>query len=352
MFSFRSLYRRRFPGGPAFSRPCSRPQLEELEGRLVLSNAVPVLGVATEPTAGNVQVRGALLATPSTPFTINVFATNNATNTSLGSVTVFTDLNGAASFTVTAALPPGDGTFFTATSTDLSGNTSASSAPISLTSSSISSFTGFNISPSVNLAYVTSVYALLLNRAPDSSALGWVTSLNNGASPSGIVNDIESSTEYLTDQVTALYNRYLSRPPDATGLQGWVSVLQSGGTLEQVGEHLVSSDEFFQAQGGTNTAFVTALYSQVLGRAGSPSEITGWVNFLNAGHTRFTVATSFFTAPEYQNDLVEGYYTLYLQRNADTPGLTTWTTSLTTGSTDQQVAANILGSQEGYGVWS
>ena len=40
--------------------------------------------------------------------------------------------------------------------------------------------------------------------------------------PSGVAQNIQSSSEYRTDVVTTYYNDLLSRPPDAAGLSGWV----------------------------------------------------------------------------------------------------------------------------------
>ena len=81
-------------------------------------------------------------------------------------------------------------------------------------------------------------------------------------------------------------------------------------------------------------------------------ELNGWVNALNAGESRLTVAAGFLTSTEYRTDLVESDYNLYLGRAADSAGLAGWVGLLQAGGTDQAVLAGILGSPEGFGKWS
>jgi hypothetical protein len=193
---------------------------------------------------------------------------------------------------------------------------------------------------------------VLLNRVPDPASVSWVNALNSGATPTSVVLGIEGGTEYLTDQVFALYNRYLGRTPDPMGEQAWVNLLLQGGTLEQVAEGLVSSPEYFQAHGGTNQGFVMGLYSQVLGRSPSTAELGAWVSALNGGEPRFAVAVSFLTSTEYRDGLVAADYSACLGRPADSAGQGGWVNALQSGATDQAVLAGILGSMEGFNKWS
>src|SRR5262249_23097838 len=137
-----------------------------------------------------------------------------------------------------------------------------------------------------NELFVASVYGLLLDRAPDAGSTFWVSALNSGASPMGVVLGIQGSTEYLMGQVDALYRRYLNRAPDAIGTQYWLRMLQQGGTLEAAAAGFVSAPEYFQLQGSTNQGYVLGLYRDVLGRTASPSELNGWVALLEAGASR------------------------------------------------------------------
>jgi len=285
-----------------------------------------------------------LTATANTTYTVEIFASPSSTppgqgKTFVGSLTVTTAANGFVSFVFSSSLPANAGSVLTATATDPHNNTSALSAAVAL---------GGN----ANSLFVASAYGLLLNRATDSGAAFWVNELNSGASSASVVLGIEGSTEYLTDQVVALYSRYLNRAPDSTGEQYWLNVLLQGGTLEQVAEGMVSSQEYFQDHGSTNQGYVTGLYNQVLGRSPSTSELNTWLNAMAGGESRMAVAVSFLTATEYRTDLVQTDFNFYLGRPADSSGLAYWVSALQAGSTDQAVLAGILGSPEGFGKWS
>jgi parallel beta-helix repeat protein len=309
-----------------------------------LNQPAPVLTGTFSPTPNTVQVTGTLKATANTTYTVEIFASPDGTppgqgKTLLGSLTVTTAANGFVPFVFSSSLPVNAGSAITATATDPQNNTSALSASISL---------GGN----ANNLFVASAYGLLLNRAPDAAASSWVQALNGKNSPASVVLGIEGSTEYLTDQVSALYARYLNRAPDSSGEQHWLNVLMHGGTLEQVAEGIVSSPEYFQDHGGTNQGYVMGLYQQVLGRTPSVSELNSWVSALNAGQSRLAVAIGFLTSTEYRTDLVEADYNLYLGRSADSTGLANWVAALQAGATDQAVLAGILGSAEGFRMWS
>ena len=308
------------------------------------NQAAPVLTGAFLPTPTTVEISGMLTAAPNATYTVEFFATSSITPPGqgqmlLGDISVTTNGIGIGVFVFSGTLAANPGGGFTATATSAANNTSAFSASIGFAGNS-------------NTLFVNSLYGLLLNRAPDSGSVGWVNALNSGASPTQVVLGIESSTEYLADQIDALYERYLNRAADATGLQNYLGLLLAGGTLEQVAEGLVSSQEYFQDHGSTNQGYVNGLYHDVLGRAGSPAEVNAWVVALDGGTSRDQVAVDFLTSTEYRTDLVTGYYSEFLGRAPDSAGLNGWVSALESGSTDQQVLAGILGSPEGFQKWS
>jgi hypothetical protein len=319
-----------------------------------------------------VQIGGVLnVAIPgessSLPYTIQVYATLNGVPAGqgqlfLGSVQVTTNVNGFAKFTLSnLSVPASDGTTFTATASLTESNQDGF---FTLSTSAFSNSIG---TTTANQAYVANVYLLLLNRVPDPSSSVWVNALNNGTTPAAVVLAIESSQEYLSDQVAAMYNRYLGRNPDSGGQQFWTSFLQAGGTFEEMAAQLTASSEYFAFRGGTNYEFVAGLYIQVLQRGVSPSEIPPWVTLLDNGVSRLDVAGAFLTSPEYQASQIENsnpsqfilypmthtpYYFTFLLRSADQGGLTAWVNALNAGATDQEVLAGIFGSPEGYQLWS
>jgi hypothetical protein len=220
-----------------------------------------------------------------------------------------------------------------------------SAASIGALETQLPSFLG----TSANGAYVENLFETLLGRTADPGAAGFVTMLNNGVSRATVVSDLVHSTEYLTDEVRQLYFTYLHRAADPGGLQHFVGVLTSGGTVEQVDEVLVSSGEYFQLHGSENDAFLTALYYDALGRGGSPAEQAGFLQGLNGGSmSRAQVAAAIFGSAEYRNDLVEYYYQEFLGRNVDPGSLVAWQAQLKAGMSDAQLVAALLGSGEAF----
>jgi hypothetical protein len=164
---------------------------------------------------------------------------------------------------------------------------------------------------------------------------------------------------------------YLGRGADPAGLAAWSSQLAAGVSVEQVTATILASQEYLAdhrlppAPGQSPyLGFVQALYQQVLGRAGSPSEWSIWTRALDSGSlTPGQVAMNFLTSQEYETDLVnggpfhyapmwEGFYPEFLRRAADPTGLAGWVAALRSGVSDQAVLASILGSAEGYQDWS
>ena len=305
----------------------------------------PVLTAAFQPTPTTIQITGILTASPNSEYTVEFFASPGTVPAGQGqnllaTISVTTNANGTGSFAFQDTLPAGAGTSFTATATNgATHDTSAFSNAI-------------GVAGNANTLYVASVYGLLLNRAPDPSSIFWVNSLNQGASPTSVVLAIEGTTEYLQDQVVAIYATYLNRHPDPSGEQFWVNFLMGGGTFEQVAAELAGSAEYFALEGGTNQGFVTGLYTDVLDRTPTSVEVNGWVTLLNSGTSRTAVATQFLTSTEYRTDLIMSDYATFLGRKADPAGLMGWLNAFQAGAKDQDVLAGIFGSPEGFAMWS
>ena len=159
--------------------------------------------------------------------------------------------------------------------------------------------------------------------------------------------DIESSQEFRSDEVKALYTRYLHRDADPSGLANFTNFLAGGGTVEQVEAIIAGSPEYFQVRGGSsNNGFLQALYQDGLSRGIDPSGQMIFGNALMNGATRAQVATAIFTSTEFRQDLVQSDYQNFLHRAADPSGLGTFVNALAHGTSDEQVAADIIGSAE------
>ena len=173
-----------------------------------------------------------------------------------------------------------------------------------------------------NTQFVTLLYNNVLHRVPDASGLAsWVNTLNTGTARAVVVDGFSESTEFQNNstldsqayattaigdhylaQIYRLYETALNRAPDIGGFQNWIGAMQGGQSLGQVTSSFVGSAEF-QTTYGTldNTQFVTLLYNNVLHRAADVGGLASWVNLLNAGSTRATVADGFSESAEFIN---------------------------------------------------
>jgi inhibitor of cysteine peptidase len=199
--------------------------------------------------------------------------------------------------------------------------------------------------------FLTGLYQDLLNRAPDAGGMAaWTTLINQGATRAQIAAGFEGSLEYRTDQVENLYTTLLGRPADATGLHDFVSRLGAGATLSQVKAAILGSDEYFKHAGGTDGAFLTSLYHDVLGRSVDPTGAAAWGSELASKVARGSVAAAVLSSPEAQQDQIQGAYQTALHRSADSAGLTYFSGIMQHGADSEAVLAAVCGSDEYFAM--
>jgi hypothetical protein len=197
------------------------------------------------------------------------------------------------------------------------------------------------------------LYLDLLGRAADSAGLAaWTAQIDSGAiSRGGVAYDFEHSTEYCGNVATKLYTQYLHRAIDSGGLANFSGLLCGGMTAQAVSVALISSGEY-STLNASNTAFVTALYQDALGRASDSGGLASWVAVLNAGASRNSVAIGFVYGAEYAGNTVKADYLTVLRRAADSTSLANWTAAIVTGHmSDESVLSQFYGSGE-YLTWA
>ena len=166
-------------------------------------------------------------------------------------------------------------------------------------------------------AQINTIYTNVLQR-PASAAeqAAWVALDTSGTlTDVQVINDIVTSPEAQTDvwPVVRLYQAAFGRVPDQAGLTANVDFLDpaSGGhgTELQLAAAFVASAEFtarygaisptasLSSQGPAGTVFLQALYNNVLGRTGQPSEIAAW---LATGESAAQVLIGFSDSAEFQ----------------------------------------------------
>jgi hypothetical protein len=117
------------------------------------------------------------------------------------------------------------------------------------------------------VGWLNGVYNDLLGRTPDLMGLNhWLMRMGAGETVVQVAGEIATSTERETMVIRQDYFTFLGRAPDATGLNHWLTLLRSGFTRAFVASAIVGSNEFFLVHGNTNSAFVVAAFSDVLGR--------------------------------------------------------------------------------------
>ena len=150
-----------------------------------------------------------------------------------------------------------------------------------------------------NQYYVAQVYVDLLHRSVDASGLAlWSGRLDQGLSRTAFTSEIAHSDEYFAIIIQADYQTYLGRAADASGLNNWTTAMRNGTSDEQLEAGFVASNEFYAHVGGTNKAWIDALYFDLLGRYAEFAGENLWLNEMNQGVSRYKIALSFATSPE------------------------------------------------------
>jgi Domain of unknown function (DUF4214) len=232
---------------------------------------------------------------------------------------------------------------------------------------------------------ITTLFMDLLDRAPDSAELTSGTqALQTGVSVQVVANTIVQSSEFLTDNtmtgatadanntqfVTALYTDVLGRSPDSPGLASWVNALDTNAmTTQQVANAFIFSPEaatsstsiFAEVQTAQANTSITSLFMTLLDRAPTSAELTSGTQALQTGVSVQMVANTIVQSSEFLTDnttsgatadanntqFVTALYTDVLGRAPDSPGLASWVNALDTNAmTTNEVANDFIFSSE------
>jgi hypothetical protein len=184
--------------------------------------------------------------------------------------------------------------------------------------------------------FVQALYLDELGRVGSKAELDrWVNGVLDqpGGSPQAVAADIAGSAEAQDHLVQSWYVAFLGRPAQGGEEQGWVHLLQSGLSEEQVLSRILGEPghEFYnRAQtlgfGGTaDQNYAQALYQLLLGRQASSGELAGAVSALQGAGAQ-GLALGVLGSTEFRTDQFTGYYEVLLQRPADA-GLAGWVAS-------------------------
>jgi hypothetical protein len=193
--------------------------------------------------------------------------------------------------------------------------------------------------------FVTHLFNDVLDRAPTTAEVNsYVYALQMGASRYAVVNALWESREHRAIQVAQYYQLFLHRAGSPAEITMWVNAFKGGWDETQVAFAFIVSSEY-QALHPGNADFLSALYRDVLGRTADPTGLGIWLGQLQGGLSRAAVASSFLHSGEFYYDVIADAYTSYLHRPVSGAEAQTWLALFYSGQlTVGQFAKAILGS--------
>jgi len=175
--------------------------------------------------------------------------------------------------------------------------------------------------------------------------------LDSGASHAQVAQLVLNSVEYRTKLAQSLYQQFLGRAADQTGINFFLSALQQGATVEQLIAVIVGSDEYYQNRcGGTINGFLDQLYKDLLGRPIDQGGLGYFTGQLNQGSTRPQVALLILSSLEYRSDQIQSFFNTFLDREAAGSELAFFVALWQQGVRREQIIAQIIGSPEYCGL--
>jgi hypothetical protein len=198
-----------------------------------------------------------------------------------------------------------------------------------------------------NQRFVSQVFLDLLGRHPDQNDLTVLAAfLDQGAvTRLQFVQAVEQSPEYLGRLVDQMYQTILGRAADPAGRQACVLFLQAGGSADDLRALLYGSPEYYQRAGGTDSAFLAALFPDVVGQpvdAGTDNVLLG---LLGEGVSRAALAQVLLHTPAASQRQVSQFFQQFLGRAPGAAEVSAHADLVATGRADLDLAL-ILASDE------
>ena len=128
-------------------------------------------------------------------------------------------------------------------------------------------------------------------------------------------------------------------------MNAWVDQMQSGLNAQVIRAGVLGSEEYYNRTGpnhanGNDATFVTALYQPFLGRAPDAGGLAAWTGQLRSNPAnRTAVASGISNSDENRTVIITGFYQSFLGRSPDADGLQAWKTQLAGGISQPQIIA-------------
>jgi Domain of unknown function (DUF4214) len=211
---------------------------------------------------------------------------------------------------------------------------------------------GYTSSTTSDQRFVAQAHRDLLDRAPASADLAtFADALGKGGTRTQVAAALLASDEYRVALTQSFYTSYLRRTASAPESAAGLGLLKAGATDEDLRSLVLGSGEYLTTQGGgTVHGFLNALYHDVLGRAIDPAAESAFTTALSTGKTRVEVALTVLTSNEARQKVVAALYERLLHRAAAAGEVQTGTSLLANGGTDEDIAAQLVGSSEYFAM--
>ena len=205
-----------------------------------------------------------------------------------------------------------------------------------------------------NDKFLIHLYTDMLGQQDASGEAYWASQMAKGQPRPSVAFAFTQTLNYDNAVVAQLYQSIMQRPAsgDPSGANFWANQLRLGSTPERIAASMVASDERFASPSfGNNTldTFIAATYQALLGRSdlGDPGAAY-WHNFLITGGPRWQMTLDFVSGPEWAGVTVKNMYTKFHLGTPDSGSLNYWAGQVMAGMHDDQLAAQLTGSQQYY----
>jgi hypothetical protein len=161
-----------------------------------------------------------------------------------------------------------------------------------------------------------------------------------------VAETFDHTSEYFAKLIAKDYLQLLGRDPAPNELAAWIAAMEQGTTDEQVLAAFTASPEYYQRAGGTDKAWLDALYHDVLGRMPDAAGENSWLQALAAGMKRSDVAYGFAASMEHETQVILNDYQTFLGRAPSAGEVTGWVNAFQQGETNENIIALFAGSPE------
>ncbi len=197
-------------------------------------------------------------------------------------------------------------------------------------------------------AWLDRVYRDLLGRPLDRRGLeSFLVGESGGRRGRGrIARQVLSSAEYFVFVAGGIYQGFLRRSPNTDQLSALATLLRQRGQDVAIAAVLGSAEYFQGPGGGTNDAFVAALYADLLARPPDSAEAERALRGLTRGGSREQVALALLRTREVDEKLIRSYYQVLLAAPPPPVELQFLSAALQRGVRDEEVLEFIVASPQ------